>query len=69
MTRLLLTAFLLLFTQASLAQSADEEASAVELKATLEHLNSAVAASDLTFIRNDNRATRENASQHIRRTY
>jgi len=69
MTRLLLSTFFLLFTQAGLAQSTDEEAGAVELNATCEHLISAVATSGLTFIRNGNRATGDKAAQHIRRKY
>jgi len=67
--RLLLTAFFLLFTQAGVAQSIDEEASATELGAACEHLIAAVENSGLTFIRNGNRATGDKAAQHIRRKY
>jgi len=69
MTRLVLTAFFLLFTQAALAQSEDADANTLELKATCEHLILAVENSGLTFIRNNNRATGDKAAQHIRRKY
>lgn len=69
MKKLLLTAFFLLFTQAGVAQSIDEEASPTELGAACEHLIAAVENSGLTFIRNGNRATGDKAAQHIRRKY
>jgi uncharacterized protein YdcH (DUF465 family) len=69
MKRLLLTAFFLLFTQAGLAQTGDEDTSVVELNAACQHLISAVENSGLTFIRNGNRATADKAAQHIRRKY
>lgn len=79
MSRLLLTAFFLLFSvaaptqstsaQSTEAQSTEAEADLTELKETCEHLIAAVANSGLTFIRNGNRAASEKAAAHIRRKY